>query len=130
MASGLYVEGKKIDKHKCFVLTITRIRIMIPMPVRHTMKWLNCSTTRLCWCICQEMDCIYIGESNVASGGSKCLPLKAKHGFRCKTSAACRARQVEFAFTVSVVLYIPYEYISKLMTDHKFSQNYAITNLM
>jgi hypothetical protein len=40
MASGLYVEGKKIDKHKCFVLTVTRIRIMISMPVRHTVKWL------------------------------------------------------------------------------------------
>jgi hypothetical protein len=76
------------------------------------------------------MECIYVGERNVASGGSKCLPLKAKRGFRCKTSAACRARQVEFALTVTVVLYIAYEYISKLMTDHKFSQNYAIANLL
>jgi hypothetical protein len=55
--------------------------------------------------------CIYIGESNVASGGSKCLPLKANHGFRCKTSAACHARLVEFPLTVSVVLYISYDYI-------------------
>jgi hypothetical protein len=42
LASGLYVEDKKIDKHKCFVLTITRIRIMIAMPVRHNLKWVNC----------------------------------------------------------------------------------------
>ena len=135
MACRLNVEGKKIDKQKCFVLTITRIRIMFPMPVRHTVKWLNCSTTQLCWCICEEKYCIYIGESNVASGGSKCLPLKAKRGFRCKTSAACRARQVEFALiefalTVRVVSYVPYEYIPKLMTEHKFSQNYAITILL
>jgi hypothetical protein len=123
MASGLYVEGKKIDKHKCFVLTITRIRIMIPMPVRHTVKLLNSSTTQLCWCICEEMDSIFIGERNAASGGSKCLLLKAK-------SAACRARQVEFALTVRVVSYIAYEYIPKLMTEHKFSQNYAIMNLL
>ena len=81
------------------------------------------------------MDSIYIGERNVASGGSKCLPLKAKRGFRCKTSAACRARQVEFALiefalTVRVVSYVPYEYIPKLMTEHNFSQkisNYDFT---
>jgi hypothetical protein len=42
VASGLYVEDKKIDKHKCFVLTITRIRVLIAMPVRHIVKWLNC----------------------------------------------------------------------------------------
>jgi hypothetical protein len=42
LASGLYVEDKKIDKHKCFVLIITRIRIMIAMPVRHNVKWVNC----------------------------------------------------------------------------------------
>jgi hypothetical protein len=42
----------------------------------------------------------------VASGGSKWLPLKANHGFRCKTSAACHARLVEFPLTVSVVIYI------------------------
>jgi hypothetical protein len=36
MASSLNVEGKKIDKQKCVVLTITRIRIIFPMPVRHT----------------------------------------------------------------------------------------------
>jgi hypothetical protein len=47
----------------------------------------------------------------VASGGSKCLPLKANRAFRGKTSAACRARLIEFALTVSVVLYIAYEYI-------------------
>jgi hypothetical protein len=42
VASGLYVEDKEIDKHKCFVLTITRIRVFIAMPVRHTVKWFNC----------------------------------------------------------------------------------------
>jgi hypothetical protein len=76
------------------------------------------------------MDSIFIGERNAASGGSKCLPSKAKRGFRCKTSAACRARQVEFALTVRVVSYLAYEYIPILMTEHKFSQNYAITNLL
>jgi hypothetical protein len=76
------------------------------------------------------MDSIYIGERNAASGGSKWLPMKAKRGFRCKTSATCRARQVEFAFTVRELLYIPYEYITDLMTEHKFSLNYAILNLL
>ena len=42
VASRLYVEDKKIDKHKCFVVTITRVRVFIAMAVRHTVKCLNC----------------------------------------------------------------------------------------
>lgn len=34
------------------------------------------------------------------------------------------------AFTVRELLYIAYEYITELMTEHKFSLNYAITNLL
>jgi hypothetical protein len=30
-ASSLNVEGKKSDKHKCVVISITRIRIIVPM---------------------------------------------------------------------------------------------------
>jgi hypothetical protein len=32
-ASSLNVEGKKTDKHKCVVVTITGIRIIVPMEI-------------------------------------------------------------------------------------------------
>jgi hypothetical protein len=110
MASGLYVEGKKIDKYKCFVLTITRIRIMIPMPVRHTVKWLNCSTTQPCWCICEEMDSKYIGERNVASGEKQVpsvesqtwLSLQDKCGLPRTTSRICFDRKRGFIYCVRI----------------------------
>jgi hypothetical protein len=35
-ASSLNVEGKKSDKHKCVVVTITGIGIIVPMEMRHT----------------------------------------------------------------------------------------------
>ena len=40
-ASSLNVERKKSDKHKCVVVTITRIRIIIPMEMRHTKQMSN-----------------------------------------------------------------------------------------
>jgi hypothetical protein len=66
MASSLNVQGKKIDKQKCFVVTITRIGIMFPMPVRHFEQRLTCGTTLLCGYICEEKQYIYIDESKVA----------------------------------------------------------------
>jgi hypothetical protein len=85
MAYSLNVEGKKIDKQKCFVLTVTRIGIMFPMAVRHSDQRLTCRTTLVCGYICEEKQCIYIGDTNVASGGSKWLTLKDNRGFLCTT---------------------------------------------
>jgi hypothetical protein len=62
MASSLNVQGKKIDKQKCFVVTITRIGIMFPMPVRHFEQRLTCGTTLLCGYICEEKQYIYRRE--------------------------------------------------------------------
>jgi hypothetical protein len=60
MASNLNVKGKKIDKQKCVVLTITRIGIIFPMPVRHTEQWLTLWSCVRCGYICEEKVCIYI----------------------------------------------------------------------
>jgi hypothetical protein len=59
-ASSLNVKGKKIDKQKCFVVTITGIRIMFPMTGRHFEQRLTCGTTVICGYICEEKHCIYI----------------------------------------------------------------------
>jgi hypothetical protein len=88
MASSLNVEGKKIDKQKCVVLTITRIGSIFPMPVRHTEEWLTSWSCVRCGHICEEKVCIYIGESNVASGGSSWLWLEANRGF-LRTNGRC-----------------------------------------
>jgi hypothetical protein len=88
MAFSLNVEGKKIDKQKCVVLTITRIGIIFPMPVRHTEQWLTCWSCVRCGYICEEKVCIYIGEINVASGESSWLSLEANRGF-LRTNGRC-----------------------------------------
>jgi hypothetical protein len=38
--SSLNVEGKKSDKHKCVVVTITRIGIIVPTQRRYSEQWL------------------------------------------------------------------------------------------
>ena len=40
-ASSLNVECEKSDKHKCVVVTITRIGIIIPMKMRHIEQMSN-----------------------------------------------------------------------------------------
>ena len=99
-ASSLNVQGKKIDKQKCFVVTITGIGIMVPMTGRHFEQRLTCGTTLICGYICEEKHCIYIDERNLASGRSNGLHRKPalaynisetwlsvedKHGLLCTT---------------------------------------------
>jgi hypothetical protein len=59
-ASSLNVEGKKSDKHKCVVVTITRIRIIFPMERRHSEQWLTSWSCVGCGHIWEEQVCIYI----------------------------------------------------------------------
>jgi hypothetical protein len=87
-ASSLNVEGKKSGKHKCVVVTITGIRIIVPMEIRHTEQWLTSWSCVGCGHIWEEEVCIYIGEMNVASGGSSCLSLQANRGF-LRTNVRC-----------------------------------------
>jgi hypothetical protein len=77
-ASSLNVEGKKTDKHKCVIVTITRIGIIFPIEMRHTKQWLTSSSCVGCGHIWEEKVCIYIGEMNEASGGSSWLSLEAR----------------------------------------------------
>jgi hypothetical protein len=80
-AFSLNVEGKKAGKHKCVIVTITRIGIIFPMEMRHTEQWLTSSSCVGCGHIWEEKVCIYIGEMNVVSGGISWLSLEANRGF-------------------------------------------------
>jgi hypothetical protein len=85
--SSLNVEGKKTDKYKCVVVTITRIGIIFPIEIRHTEQWLTSWSCVGCGHIWEEKVCIYIyiyiyiGEMNMASGESSWLSLEDNSGF-------------------------------------------------
>jgi hypothetical protein len=79
---------RRLTSIKCVVVTITGIEITVPMEMRHTEQWITSSRCVRCGHIWEEEVCIYIGEMNVASGGSSCLSLQANRGF-LRTNVRC-----------------------------------------
>jgi hypothetical protein len=100
--SSLNVEGKKSDKHKCVVVTITGIRIIIPMERIHSEQWLTSWSCVECTQNWEEHVCIYIGEMNVACVGSSCLALQAKRVLLCTTVGCVLATEAWLNIHVSM----------------------------